>query len=122
MKNKHKNIFFIFGLVVLGIMITQLDFAEVRQGLSHAGYWFVAVMVLWALLYLVNTWTWYLIIRSTDKTTRLSFLWLYRVTISGFALNYATPEASWAANPIRLWPSPPGLEQREHPPPSSSSP
>jgi len=52
MKKKYQNAFFVFGLVVLIIMITQLDFKEVWDGLQHAGYWFFAVAGLWALLYI----------------------------------------------------------------------
>lgn len=52
MKKKYQNIFFIFGLVVLTVMVSQLHFAEVWQGLQRAGYWFFAVVVLWAFLYL----------------------------------------------------------------------
>lgn len=52
MKKKYQNIFFIFGLVVLAVMVSQLHFAEVWQGLQRAGYWFFAVVVLWAFLYL----------------------------------------------------------------------
>ena len=39
MKKKYQNIFFIFGLVVLAVMVSQLHFAEVWQGLQRAGYW-----------------------------------------------------------------------------------
>ena len=44
MKKKYQNGFFVFGLLVLIVMITQLDFAQVWQGLCHAGYWFGAVI------------------------------------------------------------------------------
>ena len=54
MKKKYQNGFFLFGIVVLVIMVTQLDFAEVWRGLQHAGYWFFAVVVLWAFLYIFN--------------------------------------------------------------------
>ena len=55
MKKKYQNIFFIFGIAVLVVMVTQLDFQQVWQGLCHAGYWFVAVLVLWIFLYIFNT-------------------------------------------------------------------
>lgn len=67
MKKKYQNIFFIFGLVVLAVMVSQLHFAEVWQGLQRAGYWFFAVVVLWAFLYLFNTAAWYTIIRSGER-------------------------------------------------------
>ena len=112
MKKKYQNAFFAFGLLVLIIMITQLDFAQVWQGLCHAGYWFVAVLVLWAFLYIFNTGAWYLIIKgvcsqkttpcSEEAQTRVPFFWLYKVTVSGFALNYATPGGLMGGEPYRI--------------------
>ena len=70
MNKKHQNAFFIFGITLLAIMVTQLDFAAVWNGLQHAGYWSVAVILLWAFLYLFNTSAWYLIINETMEYLR----------------------------------------------------
>ena len=115
MSKKYQNGFFIFGLVVLTVMVTQLDFAEVWKGLKHAGYWFFAVVALWAVLYIFNTAAWYTIIRSqvpatdpkqpktgAESPTPFSFWWLYKITISGFALNYATPGGLMGGEPYRI--------------------
>ena len=46
MKKKYQNAFFIFGIALLVLMVTQLDFKQVTEGLQRAGYWFVAVSIL----------------------------------------------------------------------------
>ena len=156
-RDRYQNVFLGIGIVVLCIMVTQLDFAEVWRGLRHAGYWFFAVVALWAFLYIFNTATWYIIIRSQEaplsspqlggspnaelplnseslsntelplnseslsnaeslsnseqplpqlgeagKGPSISFWWLYKVTISGFALNYATPGGLMGGEPYRI--------------------
>lgn len=127
MKKKYQNGFFIFGIAVLLIMITQLDFAQVWAGVQRAGYWFLAVIVLWFFLYMFNTAAWYIIIRSQeedrkaakgdsgntcetssdtpangDKRQTVSYWWLYKITVSGFALNYATPGGLMGGEPYRI--------------------
>ncbi len=96
-------------------MVSQLDFAEVVEGVSRAGYWFAAVIALWAFLYLFNAAAWWIIIQTADSehndskgTTRqrgekpLSFWWIYKVVISGFALNYATPGGLMGGEPYKI--------------------
>lgn len=110
MRKKYQNIFFIFGISVLIVMLTQLDYAEVWKDLKHAGYWFFAVVALWAFLYIFNTSAWYLIIKhQTDGTPekgkgteKVPFWWLYKITVSGFALNYATPGGLMGGEPYRI--------------------
>ena len=106
MSRKFQNSFFVFGLVVLVIMMTQLDYAEVWRGLQRAGYWFLAVVGLWVVLYAINTASWYLIIRQgrkeSGKRKAFSFMWLYKVTVSGFALNYATPGGLMGGEAYRI--------------------
>ena len=102
MKKKYQNGFFIFGLVVLIIMATQLDYREVWDGVQRAGYWFLAVVLLWAGLYLFNTGAWWLIIRSQEGEGSVNFFWLYKITVSGFALNYATPGGLMGGEPYRI--------------------
>ena len=108
MKKKYQNAFFIFGLLVLIVMASQLDFAEVWAGIKHAGYWFLAVIVLWGLLYMLNTSSWYLIIDSIGneqgvcRKCKVGFWWLYKITVSAFALNYATPGGLMGGEPYRI--------------------
>lgn len=109
MKKKYQNIFFVFGIAVLILMLTQLDFGQVLEGLKRAGYWFFAVIALWFFLYMFNTGAWYVIIhnniehkRTGERKKEVGFWWLYKITISGFALNYATPGGLMGGEPYRI--------------------
>ncbi len=101
MKKKYQNAFFIFGLAVLAVMASQLDYAEVWTNIQRAGYWFFAVVGIWFFLYFFNTAAWWVIIRSQGGAG-VGFFWLYKITVSGFALNYATPGGLMGGEPYRI--------------------
>ena len=103
MGKKYQNAFFLFGLAVLAVMVWQLDFRESWRHIREAGYWFVAVVALWAWLYVHNTFTWYIIIHNGwPRKADVGFWWLYKLTVSGFALNYATPGGLMGGEPYRI--------------------
>lgn len=111
MKKKYQNAFFAFGIAVLAVMVSQLDFAQVWAGLRRAGYWFFAVVALWLFLYVFNTAAWYIIIAGTGRAGKdgpmrrpreINFWWLYKITVSGFALNYTTPCGLMGGEPYRV--------------------
>lgn len=106
MKKKYQNAFFIFGLAVLAVMVAQLDFADTWAKIQDAGYWLVAVILLWFVLYFLNTGAWWVIIKNQKPSSTVNkpfgFMWLYKITVSGFALNYATPGGLMGGEPYRI--------------------
>lgn len=103
MKKKYQNLFFAFGIAMFAVMLSQLDYREVWDGLKSAGYWFFAVLALWGVLYVLNTAAWYIIIKSgSEEKTKINFFWLYKITVSGFALNYTTPCGLMGGEPYRI--------------------
>lgn len=103
MKRKYQNLFFAFGIAMFAVMLSQLDYREVWDGLKSAGYWFFAVLALWGVLYVLNTAAWYIIIKSgSEEKTKINFFWLYKITVSGFALNYTTPCGLMGGEPYRI--------------------
>ena len=86
-------------------MVYNLGFTVIVNNIRHAGHWFWLILTLWLVLYLGNTLSWYLIIKAgkpKDKVEKINFFWLYKVTISAFSLNYATPGGLMGGEPYRI--------------------
>ena len=103
MKQKYRNIFLFFGIAAIVVMLCSfdMDYAELWQNLLRAGRWFPAIVGLWVVIYLMNALSWYCIIRD-GKDCPVSFGRIYKLTISGFALNYATPMGLMGGEPYRI--------------------
>lgn len=103
MKNKYRNIFLVFGIAAVLIMMFtfDMDYRELWMNLKNAGIYLPLVLLLWLFVYLINTASWYLIVRSGGKTG-LSFVRLYKYTVTGFALNYVTPVGLMGGEPYRI--------------------
>lgn len=103
MKKKFNAICFALGLVAVLVMIFTFDvsFAQLWLYLEEAGYWFLAILALWALLYLLNTLSWQVILKGSGRCD-VGFLTLFRFTISGFALNYSTPMGLLGGEPYKI--------------------
>lgn len=104
MKNKYRNIFLFFGIaaIVLMFLTFDMEYQELWNNLKIAGMWLPAVIGLWIVIYLFNTLSWYIIIRDGDKGSPIPFWKVYKLTISGFALNYATPVGLMGGEPYRI--------------------
>lgn len=103
MKDKVRNIFWFFGIFAIVVMLCtfDMDYQELWQNLRKAGIWFPAVILLWLFIYLLNALSWYIIIRD-GKHAPVPFWKVYKLTVSGFALNYATPVGLMGGEPYRI--------------------
>lgn len=103
MKNRWRNIFFVCGVVAVAIMLLTFDsdWAHVAHVLSDAGIWFPIIVLIWLVVYLMNAWSWSLIINDSSGP-RVSFGRVFRLTVSGYALNYVTPLGLLGGEPYRI--------------------
>lgn len=103
MKDKFRNVFWFFGIFAIVVMLFtfDMDYDELWANIRRAGGWLPAVILLWVFIYYLNAWSWYAIIRD-GKSAKVSFWRVYKLTISGFALNYATPSGLMGGEPYRI--------------------
>lgn len=103
MKKKFNIICFGIGLIAVIVMIFTFDvsFAQLWLYIERAGYWLVAILILWTLLYILNTLSWQVILKGSGRC-EVGFLKLFRFTISGFALNFSTPMGLLGGEPYKI--------------------
>lgn len=104
-KQRVNNLFFFLGVVTVVVMMFTFDVSlvELWNHICHAGYWLIPIVGVWFIIYAINAWAWYCIIRSNKNPDEsVSFLRVYRLTITGYALNYATPVGGLGGEPYRI--------------------
>lgn len=101
---KWKIFFFIFGVLILGWMIYATGIDKIWKNIQETGLWFIPIIGIWLVVYILNTFASYSIIRdkSTPKECRPSFGKVMKVTISGFAINYITPVVALGGEPYKI--------------------
>ncbi len=101
--NIAQNIFFFLGVLALGIMIYKIGLGNIWHDIKQTGWWFVPIISLWAIVYLLNTVSCYLIIRDGSPEAKgVGFFKLYKLIISGFAINYITPFGLMGGEPYKI--------------------
>ena len=93
-----------FGIIAIIIMLCtmDMDYTDIWRYLKQAGIYFPLILGLWLVVYWVNTISWWLIINDEGGVKGLSFWRVYKLTVSGFALNYTTPCGLMGGEPYRI--------------------
>lgn len=104
MRRLFNNIFFFLGIasVVVMLLTFDMDYDELWAHVKRAGGWFPLVVGVWLLIYFFNAVSWFLIIRNGEKRSPVGFLKVFKLTVTGFALNYATPCGLMGGEPYRI--------------------
>lgn len=104
-KKGINNLFFIIGVVAVVVMMLTFDvsFIELWHHLCHAGYWLIPIFGIWIIIYGINALAWMEIIKcQLNEGEHVSFWRIFRLTITGYALNYATPVGGLGGEPYRI--------------------
>ena len=104
-KQRVTNLFFIIGVVTVVVMFFSFDmsFADLWHRICDAGYWLIPILGLWIFIYAMNAVSWGMITSNVKEKHHRIGLWrTYKLTISGYALNYTTPVAGLGGEPYRI--------------------
>lgn len=98
-----RNVALIVGLVALAGMIWGIGAETILKNIEDVGWNFVWIILVWMGVYLLNAISWRFIIRDeTTQDSGLSFWHILKYTISGYAINYATPMGLAGGEPYRI--------------------
>lgn len=95
-----KFLFFVLGVVLLGVVISQTDIAHALSLLHEIGWGFAAIFALYFLGFLIDAYAWQL----TTPGVPNNLQWLYRfyqVRLAGEAFNTVTPTASMGGEAVK---------------------
>ncbi len=104
-KQRLNNLFFFLGIAAVVVMLFTFDvsFIELWDHLCHAGYWLIPIIGVWVIVYWLNALAWQSMIEGNiGGKAPVSFWRIYRLTITGYALNYATPVGGLGGEPYRI--------------------
>lgn len=104
-KKKVTNLFFIIGVVAVVVMLFTFDvsFVELWNYICNAGWWLVPILGIWIVIYGMNALAWGMITNNVkDKHQHIGIWRTFKLTISGYALNYSTPVAGLGGEPYRI--------------------
>ncbi len=103
-KKTLNNLFFVIGVVAVVVMLFTFDvsFVELWEHLRTAGYWLIPIIGIWLVIYGINALAWSCTINGTGAGGKVSFWRILKLTITGYALNYATPVGGLGGEPYRI--------------------
>lgn len=104
-KKKINNLLFFIGVLAVVVMMFTFDvsFVELWDHICHAGYWLIPIVGVWIFVYGINALSWQCVVRSvSDENEHVGFWRIFRLTITGYALNYATPVGGLGGEPYRI--------------------
>src|SRR2546426_842331 len=92
--------FFVFGLAAFLYLALRFGLDQIAANIQRAGWSLLTIVLLWLIVYLLNTFAWMLTLGNGGR--RIRFGRLFMVTVSGFVINYVTPVVALGGEPYRV--------------------
>ena len=95
-----KALYVLIGVVLLALVLSQIDLAEVWRRASQIGWGMVVVLALYLAAFVIDTFTWQMALVSIP----LNASWLYRfwkVRMVGEVFNSVMPAAGMGGEPVK---------------------
>lgn len=84
-------------------MIYSIGPTKIWSNLLETGWWFVPILFSWLIIYMMNAVAFKAIIQEpTVPATKLPFIKILQLTVSGYSINYVTPFVALGGEPYRI--------------------
>jgi len=100
LKKNYKLIFLVIGSIVFIFLIINLGLKNIIENISKTGVWFIPIILVWFIIYLLNTFTWF--VAQKHAKSKIKYSTLLSIHISSSAINYLTPIVSLGGEPYRI--------------------
>lgn len=101
MEKKIKIFLMLVGFTILVFLVNEYGFENVVINIGKTGWWFLAIIGTWLIVYLLNSIAFYFILNARNK--RIPFKEVLSISLGGFALNYITPGVNLGGEPYKIW-------------------
>jgi uncharacterized protein (TIRG00374 family) len=99
--------FFTLGLALFGYLVFSFGIGTILRNVASAGSALATAVLVWFVIYLLNTLSWKLALGPAGRRT--PFRKLFLITVSGFVINAITPVVALGGEPYRVQALAPGL-------------
>ena len=101
MKNKKTEIaFFVFGLAIFVYLVSRFGVGQITANIAKSGWSLLYALLVWLVIYVLNTFSWKLLLDKEGKG--VSLLRLFMVNVSGFAIDTITPVVALGGEPYKV--------------------
>lgn len=101
MNRKIKIIFLIAGLLIFALLINEFGVENIIANVDKTGWWIMPIIGVWFIVYLLNALAWQIILKPYKN--RVSFVDIFSISLSGFAINYITPVVNLGGEPYKVF-------------------
>lgn len=93
MSARARNLFVLFGIAAIVVMLftVETDYDQIGRNLSRIGMYFPLVLLVWCLVYGLNSLAFQWIVNSGKHGWHLSLRYACKLTVSGHAFSDTTP-------------------------------
>lgn len=97
-----RDLLFLVGVAVLLWMVHRIGIGEIWNNIKDTGWWFFAIIGVWAIVYTFNGLAFHVILRGGNGYEKVSLLRKIKLMISGFAINSMTPIGLLGGEPYKV--------------------